>query len=91
MWTITADHIDSGKFSAIGTVGPSNATLDAADIKATGKHFRLYDGDGELSYEGYCTSNDDDAAFDPLDDFGTPNAGCTAIKYRSQSGKYELL
>ena len=89
MWTITKDHIDNG--SAVGIVGPRSATLDAEAIKAGGTHFRMYDGDGVLYYEGYSTSSDDEAAFGPLDNFGEPNAGCTGIKYRQASGRYEWL
>lgn len=40
--------------------------------------FRMYDDDGILYYEGRA---DEDTSFEPLDDFGMPNAGCTYIKY----------
>lgn len=39
--------------------------------------FRLLDDDGCVYYYGVMS---EDACFDPLDDFGTPNAGCTCIE-----------
>jgi hypothetical protein len=86
MWTITKDHIDDGQ--AVDTVGPSTATLSADEIIAQGHHFKMYDDDGELYYEGYSLAGSD---FGPLWDFGMPNAGCTGIKYKGKSGKYEWL
>ena len=51
-----------------------------------GFQFRMFDDDGELYYEGRCTIE----SFAPLDDFGMPNAGCTTIKYRNETGWYAL-
>ena len=71
------------------------AKLDAA-IKGGRKNaadfpevewFRMYDDDGELYYTGVRTGESDDSGygsehgFEPLDDYGTPNAGCTEIRY----------
>jgi hypothetical protein len=51
--------------------------------------FKMFDDDGELYYSGYAKP---DADFDPLDDFGTPNAGCTEIQYyNNKTKKYETL
>lgn len=47
--------------------------------------FALYDGDDECYYIGMSKSN---SSFDPLDDYGMPNAGCTTIKYKNENGKY---
>ena len=88
-WTITEDHIDDGR--SVGTVGPNSATLSAEEIRKQGYHFRMYQDDGVLYYGGYSTTNDDESAFGPLWDFGEPNAGCTGIKYKGKSGKYEWL
>jgi hypothetical protein len=49
--------------------------------------FRLFDDDDILYYEGYSV---DDSSFDPLDDFGTPNAGATYIKY-FEKGRFNTL
>lgn len=51
--------------------------------------FRLKDGDGVIYAYGYCTTNDDEAAFEPLDDL--ENAyGVVSIEYYN-NGKWEML
>jgi hypothetical protein len=87
-WVITKDHLGDG---AEGTIGPSITTLTAEEIKAKGVHFKMYDDDNELYYEGYCIFRDGEEGFYPLEDFGEPNAGCTGIKYRNKDGTYEWL
>lgn len=76
-WTITHDHIGT---DAVGTIGPRGAVLDAETIKKACKGFRMYDADGVLYYEGFICG--DFCGFEPLDDFGTPNAGATDIRMR---------
>jgi hypothetical protein len=53
--------------------------------------FKLYDDDGNLHYEGRmhpdCDSMD---AFDPLDDYGMPNVGCTYMMILEE-GKWNIL
>ena len=85
-WTITKDHLADLPYGLhsmrddAGTVGPSDATMDhdAIVAHAEGKKFRMFDDDGELNYEGVLVGGD---GFEPLDDFGMPNAGATEIKY----------
>ncbi len=48
--------------------------------------FRLFDGDGELYYEGLSIENN---SFDPLDE-EQPNSGVTEIHYLN-NGKWEEL
>ena len=88
-WTITKDHIENGRYD--GTRGPSSVTMSSEDIIKQGHHFKMFDDDGNLYYEGYSTTNDDESAFGPLWNFGTPNAGCTYIQYKGKSGNYETL
>jgi len=84
-WTITKDHLAEPdapagtNLNAVGVVGPSAAKLTAAQIIGHPRavRFRLFDDDGELYYEGSLVGDD---LFAPLDDFGTPNAGCTSIE-----------
>lgn len=93
-WVITKDYIEDGH--ANGTMGPKWVTLSEEHIRKHGKKFRMYDDDGELYYEGYNIENEDpgpfesDPGFEPLDDFGMPNAGCTYIEYL-ENGKWEAL
>lgn len=83
-WIITKDHDVCNDCD--------NATPEQiAQIKTDGftEHFKMFDDDDILYYSGYAKP---DADFDPLDDFGTPNAGCASIQYRNkESGKYETL
>ena len=75
-WTITKDLIDG---EAVGVCGPRACGLSAEEIAAhqDATRFRLKDDDGAVYYEGVLVGGD---GFEPLDDFGTPNAGCTSIE-----------
>jgi hypothetical protein len=58
--------------------------------------FRMYDDDRELYYTGVRTGQGDDhgseEGFEPLDDYGTPNAGATEIRYyKPETGEWETL
>lgn len=78
-WEITRDHLFRpgdkvlGMRDEYGVMGPreGNHSLPRPH------RFRMYDDDGELYYEGLAAR----VSFAPLDDFGTPNAGCTRIDY----------
>ena len=80
-WVVTKDHLDN-EFSATDE--------QLKKIKSMGliHHFKMYDDDGELYYSGY---SNDDSSFNPLDDYGTPNAGATEIRYKVKDGGYETL
>lgn len=91
-WMITKDHLFDGEGitgDEAGTSGPSNAdpVLLERVRQGEGKTFRMWDDDGELYYTGrLITRADKYWGFEqimaaPLDDFGTPNAGCTLIKW----------
>jgi len=96
-WVITQDHEDGQE---AGTVGPRGAYMTADQIKKAGDMFTLWDDDDNKYYTGYIArqfeapEGDFDIAeegFEPLDDFGTPNAGCVYIKYRDASGCMAIL
>lgn len=84
-WTITKDTLadpndkPGTNLNAVGVIGPRNTDKTHEEIVKEGKAFRMYDDDGELYYEGRIMGEYD--GFEPLDDFGTPNAGATEIKY----------
>ena len=98
-WIITKDHIadqtqpEGTNLNAKGVIGPHNATPKTRNIIAFGKYSEMYDDDGNLYDDGYLhdlTGNAEGS--EPLDDFGTPNAGCVQIKYRSKTtGEMETL
>lgn len=76
-WIITRDILD-GKNVKI--VGPNNISpeLHSQLNRGEGEEFQLYDDDRELYYEGRIVGDYD--GFEPLDDYGEPNAGCTSVK-----------
>lgn len=87
MWRITKDNLADPKDKP-GTnsnaVGLTSTIF--RDIVPLPHKFRMLDDDGEVYYEGFCNRE----SFQPLDDFGMPNAGCTMIEYQN-NGKWELL
>ena len=74
-WVITRDLISRDDDDDTGVTGPSDADADVTDNAAK---FSMWDDDDNCYYEGMLYG--DYAGFEPLDDFGTPNAGCSAIK-----------
>lgn len=64
-----------------------------------GDEFRMLDDDEIPYYEGriivpepsVTIGEDIDPDFAPLDDFGTPNAGCVTIQYKSANGEWETI
>lgn len=103
-WAIIKDHIanlqkpDGTNDNAHHMIGPIKHPLYSPEeiirgMKKNGQNqqeFRMLDDDGELYYEGLIVGDYD--GFEPLDDFGAPNAGCTTIQYKNEvSGKWEDL
>ena len=82
-WTITRDYIENG--AETGLTGPRNKSRHTANETA----FRMYDDDGELYYAGKIWG--DFYGDEPLDDFGTPNAGCIEIRLRDSDGVFRPL
>ena len=79
-WIIDKDHLDAPEDSSVGICGPRGAKQILLDMLEDGKgeQFELFDDDDILYYTGRIIGIYD--GFEPLDDFGMPNAGCTAIK-----------
>jgi len=84
-WKITRDRLadadapEGSYCNAKGLVGPSNASDSVSDNPT---RFAMYDDDEVCYYEGVLYGNFD--GLEPLDDFGTGNAGCTGIKIGGQ-------
>lgn len=87
-WIITDDHISN---EDKGVSGPSGLKPEfETQLKAgKGEQFKMFDDDGELYYSGLIVGDYD--GFEPMDDFGMPNAGVTTIKYKGKSGEWEVL
>lgn len=91
-WIIDRDHLheeDPGIGSDERSVqGPRDAPSDwlLALRAGGGRTFKMYDDDDVLYYTGRITGDYD--GFEPLEDFGMPNAGCTGIKYPGSGPEY---
>lgn len=94
-WVITKDLITDPEHDIdhAGTHGPAATTLTPEEIQhhPKGRAFKMRDADGTDYYEGVYVGPDDETLFTPLDDFGTPNAGCTEIAYRNALGAWEWI
>lgn len=95
-WIITKDVIAAPDEAAeVGTMGPSNIDphLQRRLKDGDGDRFRLLDDDGEVYYEGLIILTpqaEGEDLFAPLDDFGTPYAGCARIQYW-EDGEWKRL
>lgn len=96
-WIITKDkiteHDEKGKYKTIPVkiIGPRDCKLTEKELKK-GYPFRMFDDDGNLYYSGFLVGDkDSEDGFMPLDDYGTPNAGCSYIQYKNDKGEWETL
>lgn len=82
-WIIDIDYYDG---TSKGVEGPRN--LDES-IPFEEK-FKMYDDDGNLIYTGRIGG--DYSGFEPIDDYGMPNFGCTEIHYKNKkTGEWRVL
>lgn len=94
-WIITEDKTaqagtkEGTNENAVGVSGPSNSKFnwDIARKNFPVHEFRMADDDGEIYYHGKATR----VSFEPLDDFGEPNAGCTSIQFKQEDGTWQTL
>lgn len=76
--------------NAKGISGP-NGSEEWLKVKDTDiRRFRMFDGDRICYYEGFASRRPNETGFEPLEDFGAPNAGCSYIEYL-ENGKWEVL
>ena len=83
-WIITHDYTGFDK-SDVGVMGPRGMNFTEAQIMK-GRAFMMKDDDRNIVYRGRIIGKYN--GFEPLDDFGMPNAGCTTIWYFLK-GKWE--
>ena len=90
-WIIDNDYISGGSDNRKGTSGPRGISPEMLHSLKSGEgdKFQMFDDDKELYYSGRIVG--DYYGFEPLDDFGEPNAGCTLIKYVSGPNKGRFL
>ena len=81
-WKIDKDYLnENSSENASGTEGPRN--LDPS-ITSNPQGFTLYDDDDIPYYHGHIYG--DYEGFEPVDDFGMPNAGAVHIKFDGDEG-----
>ena len=92
-WKITKVYDDVGLDEEKGK--PIHGPRDIPDgilqrlNDGEGVKFKMGDDDGHTYYKGRIIGGD---GFEPLDDFGMPNAGCVWIKYQDKkTKKWEIL
>lgn len=92
-WVVTYDHLDHERVSVYGPRDISDEHVKLLNKRAPEtRTFKMYDDDGNLYYSGRYVGPDGEDMFGPLEDYGTPNAGATEIRYRdSESSKYVTL
>ena len=80
-WLIDRDHLADELHNETGTAGPRNTApeLAAALNRGEGLPFEMYDDDGEHYYSGRIVGTFE--GYEPLADYGAPNAGATLITY----------
>jgi hypothetical protein len=107
-WQVTYDHLDHVRDDTHGprdvdddllirlrafiALGQKNAPPPVND--GDPEWFKIYDDDGELYYTGarIGLQGPTEYGFEPLDDYGTPNAGATEIHYLDPTtGKWDQL
>lgn len=72
------------------TIEETEARFERLKAKCN-KRFRVLDDDGEIYFWGCATTNDDERAFQPLDEVGV-TYGCTYIEYyNSETKEWEEL
>ena len=74
-WIIDKDYFD----------GTSTGETFGMEVpEGEGEEFRLYDDDNNLMAVGRIVGNYD--GFEPIDDIGEGNWGCTGIRYKGVNG-----
>lgn len=52
----------------------------------------MFDDDDNLYFEGYLVGDKNSHdGFMPLDNYGSPDSGCTYIKYKNEKGEWVIL
>lgn len=92
-WIVTKDYTDlcnNKDFKEVEIVGPRNCSIEKEEL-LKGHPFKMFDDDDNIYFEGFLIGdNTGHDGFMPLDNYGTPAAGCSYIKYKVE-GTWEVL
>lgn len=93
MWQVTKERTHESNYKKAVTVDVKSSDYNEAAMQTLTRiyAFRMLTDDGEIIYEGRSTDCDSEKAFAPLDDYGSPNFGCTTIQYYSTAKGWETL
>jgi hypothetical protein len=82
-WKITREYRDGCPRDCAPIYGPSGIKDDPRQRLDAGQglRFRMHDDDGNLMASGKFIPDDHTTQFEPLDDYGEANYGCTYITY----------
>lgn len=88
-WIITQDLINP---NAKPVSGPSDCAWTPNQIAShtDARDFRMLDDDDNVCCIGILVDPDDEYYLGPLDDWGKPSLGCTAIQYWIQ-GEWQTI
>tara|TARA_Y100001963_G_C6693316_1_gene405719 strand:- start:51 stop:308 length:258 start_codon:yes stop_codon:yes gene_type:complete len=78
-WKITKVYLDIFE-DEVGVEGPGGCDVN---LKTNPQTFYMYDDDGNCYYQGMIYGEYE--GYEPLYDFGMPNAGCTILKTNGQT------
>lgn len=93
-WIVDRDYTDqefTGEVHKVSVFGHSRISekLKQKLLAGEGEEFKMYDADDNLYYSGRIVGDYD--GFEPLDDYGTPNAGAIDIHYKDKTGNWSPL
>lgn len=83
-WVIERDYLVEAEedYDGEGSVGIQGPRGCDRNLETNPKRFVMKDDDNTVYYSGTIYGEYDGT--EPLDDFGTPNAGCTSIWYNGE-------
>lgn len=97
-WIIVEDYTgdpDCQIPERVSIIGPESCEASGPELMTSKdcRLFRMLDDDGYVYYKGWCylPHGLTNAAFNPLDNYGCPNAGATTIQYLNEKNEWETL
>ena len=88
-WIVTRNYCDPRNcmYEEVEIIGPGDCEIPKEEL-LKGHPFKMYDDDHNLYYTGFLVGDKKShEALTPLEDYGTPNAGASYIKYQNDETK----
>lgn len=87
---IEKDHI-ADKFSGFESLVGKEWEANEGEYSGPNRHFRMYDDDGELYYEGWLIDDDDAMVQSEVLRWGMWDSGCTTLKILNNNNEWEQV